>query len=69
MTLEQLREKIALLPPKELRHLMGFIISTSQSEEERAKIRRKMDDKDPSHWMTLEQIQARLKERDAGENE
>ncbi|MEA3213529.1 MAG: hypothetical protein QOE70_6586 [Chthoniobacter sp.] len=60
MSLETLRKKVAALPPEQRRHLMGFLISSNMTDEERRELARKLDDKDPSRWLTLEEAMARL---------
>ena len=60
MSLEALKREAAALPPEERRHLMGFLVMLNMTDEERAELRRKMDDKDPSRWVTLEEAKERL---------
>lgn len=69
MSLEALKREAAALPPDQLRHLMGYLVTLNTSLEERAELGRKMDDKDPSHWVTLEQLDAKLKDLDVSEKE
>ena len=69
MSLEALKREAAALPPEERRHLMGFLVSINISDEERRELARKIDDNNPDHWMTLEQLDEKLKALDEAKTE
>jgi hypothetical protein len=67
MSLEDLKRELAALPLGDRRSLMGFLASLNASADERRRLREKIDDKDPSRWLTLEQLDAKLAALDAEE--
>jgi len=69
MSLEALKREAAALPLDQRRHLMGFLVSINMADEERRELTRKIDDKDPERWMTLEQLDERLKALDEADEE
>lgn len=62
MSLAQLKEEAASLEPKELRQLMAFLVwkQNSQDEQLMAELTAKIEDDDPSHWITGEELKKRL---------
>jgi hypothetical protein len=64
MSLAQLKDQAAHLPPSEQRELIAFLISrqTEQNEEFKQLLARKIDDTDPSHWIDLDDLQKRFPE-------
>jgi hypothetical protein len=62
MSLAQLKDEVANLEPKELRQLMAFLVWKQNSQDEKlmAELTAKIDDSDPSHWVTLEELDKRL---------
>ena len=64
MSLEQVKQEVAALAPAERRHLMGYLVSLNLTDEDRAKLARKIDDRDPANWLTLEQLDEKLKALD-----
>ncbi len=69
MSLEALKREAAALNPADRRKLIGFLANLNVTDEDRAAMARKIDDKDPSHWLTLEQLDKKLEELDAGKGE
>lgn len=69
MSIETLKQEAAALPPAERRHLMGFLVGLNVTDEDRAAFARKIDDQNPSNWLTLEQLDEKLKTLDAAEQE
>jgi hypothetical protein len=67
MSLETLKQKAAELDPAERRKLMGFLASLNVSDDERAALARKVDDNNPEHWLTVEQLDKKLAELDQAE--
>jgi len=64
MSLTQLKDEAAHLPSKEQRELIAFLIAlqTSQDEEFKAKLSAKIDDRDPAHWVDLNDAQKKYAE-------
>jgi len=63
MSIDALKEEMAHLDLKSRKHLVGYLLSLNEREEDPeylAKLGRKIDDKDPSHWITLEELERRL---------
>ena len=61
MWLTQLKDEAARLPSKEQRELIAFLVSlqTAKDEEFRKKLAAKIDDRDPDHWIELNDLQKR----------
>lgn len=68
MSIETLKREAAALPLEERQHLMGFLVSLNVTEEEREEMARKIDDRDPKNWLSLEQLDEKLKALDEAEN-
>jgi hypothetical protein len=64
MSLAQLKDQAAHLPPVEQRELIAFLISRQTEHEEGFKqtLARKIDDSDPAHWTDLDELQKRYAE-------
>ena len=64
MSLAQLKDQAAHLPPVEQRELIAFLISrqTEQDEAFKHSLARKIDDTDPTHWVELEALKRRYSE-------
>jgi hypothetical protein len=64
MSLAQLKDQAAHLPPAEQRELIAFLISrhTEQDEDFQRALAQKIDDSDPSHWVELDDLQKRYSE-------
>ena len=64
MSIEQIVNEAASLPDQQRKELIGRLIALGRSKAEDAEFRRQMaeriDDHDPSHWMTYEELQRRL---------
>ena len=69
MSFENLKQEAAALAPTERRHLMGFLVSLNLTDDDRVELARKIDDRDPAHWLTLEQLDDKLKVLDAAGGE
>ena len=64
MTLEQIKEKLASLPEAEQDHLGAYLVHLRHMRDPglRAELTRRIDDRDPAHWTSLEQLKERWKE-------
>lgn len=59
MSLAQIKDQAAQLQPVEQRELIAFLIArqTEQDEEFKRPLAREIDDKDPAHWVNLDELQ------------
>jgi hypothetical protein len=66
MSTDELKRKLVELSSAERNQILAYLISLRDREdpEYMAKMARKIDDKDPSHWLTLEEFDRRLGLRD-----
>jgi hypothetical protein len=64
MSLAQLKDQAAHLMLAEQRELIAFLISrqTAQDEGFKDTLARKVDDKDPAHWVELDELRKRYSE-------
>jgi hypothetical protein len=64
MSLTQLKDEAARLPSKEQRELIAFLVSlqTAKDEEFRRTLAARIDDRDPGHWVELDELQKRYAE-------
>jgi hypothetical protein len=65
MSLDQLKEKVVELTPRERRQLMAFMVAleTEQDQQFRAELARKIDDRNPANWVELDELQKRLSDQ------
>ena len=61
MSLAQLKDEAANLQPEERRELIAFLISrqTEQDEGFRHSLAQKIDQRDPSRWVELDELRKR----------
>jgi len=61
MSLTQMKDEAAHLPLKEQRELIAFLVAlqTEKDQEFKEKLATKIDDRDPTHWMDLEDARKR----------
>ena len=64
MSLAQLKDQAAHLQPVEQRELIAFLISrqTEQDDDFKRTLAQKIDDKDASHWVELDELKKRFSE-------
>jgi hypothetical protein len=64
MSLTQLKDEVARLPSKEQRELIAFLVSlqTAKDEEFKKTLATKINDRDPSHWVELDEPKKKYKE-------
>jgi hypothetical protein len=62
MSLAQLKDQAADLQPVEQRELIAFLISrqTEKDEDFKRTLTQKIDDKNPSNWVELDELQKRF---------
>jgi len=62
MSVAELKSELDRLSPEERRQISAYLYLRErlQDPEFQAEISRKMDDSDPSHWISLEEAEKRL---------
>jgi hypothetical protein len=62
MSIDAIKEELAGLDADGRQQIIAYLVSINQREnpEYRAKMARKIDDNDPFHWVTLEELDQRL---------
>ena len=70
MNLEQIVQEAVSLPEQQRRELIGRLLALGRSKAEEAEFRRAMaeriDDADPGHWISYEELKCRLPADGAG---
>ena len=63
MKLDDLHREAERLSPEERRKLIGFLVTMDirRDEDYRAELRRRLDDRDPQGWISLNEAERRLK--------
>lgn len=61
MSLTELKHQAASLPAKQQRELVAYLVAlqTEKDEDFKKKLAAKIDDRDPAHWMELNEVQKR----------
>ena len=71
MSIEQIVHEAAALPEQQRKELIGRLIAIGRSKQEEQEFKRRMaeriDDKDPSHWMTGDELRRRLAAENSAE--
>lgn len=64
MSLVELKNEMEHLTPTERRHLTAHLVALERrtDPEFRRELTRKIDDKTPGRWLTVEEAESRLKE-------
>jgi hypothetical protein len=62
MSVEELERELSELADAERHRIMAYLVAIEDQKhaEYLAKLARKIDDKDPSHWITLEELEKKL---------
>jgi hypothetical protein len=62
MSVEEIERELSDLDDAARHRIMAFLVSIEDQKrtEYMAEMARKIDDKDPSHWITLEELEKRL---------
>jgi hypothetical protein len=62
MSIESLKQELAVLDATKRAQIMAFLVSLQDDADGdyRAKLARKIDDHDPSHWADLDEFDRRL---------
>lgn len=63
MSIQEIRSEVEALPPDERRKLAAFLVSLRHRDMEgyREQMARRIDDKNPENWLTIEELDQRLK--------
>lgn len=71
MSIEQIVLEAAALPEKDRKQLIGRLIALGRNPEEERAFRQRMadaiDDRDPDHWVSYEELKKRLSSEPAAE--
>jgi hypothetical protein len=64
MTIEEIKAQLARSAKAEQEHVMAYLVHLRHSRESAVKeeITRRMDDRDRSNWVTLDELEKRWKE-------
>ncbi len=62
MSIDALKQELATLRPSDQRILTAYLVSLQEShnQEYRTNLARKIDDRDPSHFASLKELDRRL---------
>jgi len=62
MSIQEIRSEVEALPVDERRRLAAFLVSLRHRDlaDYRARMARKIDDRSPENWITLEELDQRL---------
>ena len=62
MSLEALQKEVATWPEPQIRKLQAYLVSLQRQRDKAAmeRLAAKIDDNDPSHWVSLEDAEKRL---------
>ena len=64
MSIEQIVNEAAALPEHERKDLIGRLLAIGRSRREEQEFKKRtaelIDDKDPSHWITYDELKRRL---------
>ncbi len=61
MSIEVLKKEARALEDSQRRELMAFLVGIEiGKDDESAELRQMMDDKDPAHWVTLDELDRHL---------
>jgi hypothetical protein len=65
MTMEQIEEEVSNLPETQQDHLVAYVVHLRHMRDASARqdLSRRMDDRDPAHWISVDQLKEHWKER------
>jgi hypothetical protein len=66
MSIEAIKEELAHLDVERRNEIVAYLLSIDDQNnaEYRASLTRKIDDKNPAHWLSLEELDERLSIKD-----
>ena len=64
MTLDQIKEELASMPEEQQEHLVACLVHLRHIRDplNAQELARKIDDRDPAHWISLDQLKERWKD-------
>ncbi len=62
MSIDAIKQELSSLDHERRKEIISYLVAINQRDnaEYRAAMARKIDDKDPAHWLTLEEFEKRL---------
>lgn len=65
MSIEEIKSGIAALSPEQRTEVSAFLfqLQLTSDPDYRERVESRLADKDPAHWLTLEEFEQRLEER------
>ena len=71
MSIEAIKQELANLDQTQRKEIINFLVAMDRRDDpaRRAELTRRIDDKDPSHWVTLEELEKRLSLREDDSSE
>jgi hypothetical protein len=68
MSVQEIKQKLAALPRSEQDEVIAYVFHLRHEDdtEYRSKIARRLEDRQPSHWLSPDQFESELDKRDAG---
>jgi len=64
MSIEQIKAELAAMPVEQQNHLVAYLVHLRHERDPKTKedLARKIDDREPSHWVSLDQLKEQWKE-------
>ena len=64
MTLDKIKQELANMPEEQQNHVAAYLIHLRHLRDPitRQELTRRIDDKDPSHWISVDQLKDHWKE-------
>jgi len=64
MTLDQIKEELASMPEEQQDHLVAYVVHLRHLRDPQARreITRRIDDREPSHWISVDQLKEHWKD-------
>ena len=68
MSVKELKDKLAMMPRQEQDEVIAFLFQLRHAEdvEYQAELSRRLEDRDPSHWLTPDDFERELDKRAGG---
>ncbi len=62
MSVQEIKATLASLPRKDQDEVMAYLFHLRHTDDERyqSEVSRRMQDKDPAHWLTADQFESKL---------
>lgn len=68
MSVKELKDKLAMMPRSEQDEVIAFLFQLRQAEDVdyQAELSRRLEDRDPSHWLTPDDFEREMDKRAGG---